>query len=70
MFLEKNDFVMTLLLFIHCSASSWKWHALFLYYIYDIEENYVSKENLCYIICYLKIKTALWKYFYRVFIIA
>ena len=34
------------------SASVWKWHAIFMHSIYDIEENEVSQEKLCYIICY------------------
>ena len=32
----------------------WKWHVIFMHYIYGIEESGVSWENLCYIIWYLK----------------
>ena len=55
MFLERNEFVMTLLLFIQfVSASIFKWHFLFMYYIYGIKESNASQENLRYIIWYLK----------------
>ena len=62
MFLERNDFVMTLVLFIHFySASSCKWNAIFVYSIYGIEESDVSGENLYYIIWYLKRKKCIVK---------
>ena len=48
-------FFMTLLIFIHfVSDSIWKWHALLMYPIYSIEESDVSRENICYIIRYVK----------------
>ena len=54
-FLEINDFVMSLLPFIHFfSTYIWKLHALIIYSIYDIEKSDISQENLYYIICYLK----------------
>ena len=54
-FWRENDPFTTLSLFIHfVSASIWKWHAIFTYSIYGIEEIDVSWEKLCYIIWYLK----------------
>ena len=54
MFWERNEFFITLVIFIYfSSASSWKWHALIMYYIYGIEENNISQENLYSMIWYL-----------------
>ena len=51
MFLYRNDFFMTLLLFIRCiSASIWKWHALFTYSVYGVEESEISGAKLGYFI--------------------
>ena len=36
----------------------WEWHDLFMYFIYAIEESDASQEHLCYVIWYLKRKTA------------
>ena len=54
MFLERNNFAMTLLIFTNfVSASVWKCHALFRYYIHGIEEIDIIIENLCYTTWYL-----------------
>ena len=46
MFLEKNDLVMTLVLFINSFlAYIWKWHALLMFYIYGIEETTPVKKT-------------------------
>ena len=53
---------MTILIFISfVSASVWKGHTIFMYYIYSIEENNVSQENPYYIIWYLKINNCIVK---------
>ena len=50
MFSERKWFFVTIIIFIEfVSASIWKWHSLFMYSIYGIEEIDTSQENICYI---------------------
>ena len=68
--LEKNEFVMTLVLFINfVLASVWKLHSLFMYYIYGIEET-TSAEKTSIILCDIKEKQLRYKNsFYHVLLL-
>ena len=61
MFLERNDLLMTLILLISfILTSAWKLHALFLYYIYFIEETTSFDKNSI-ILCGIEYTTAVEK---------
>ena len=70
MFLERNDFFMTILIFIiFVSYSICKWHTLLIYYVYGIEESNSSQEKnpLLYYLVLKEKQLCLENYFYRMF---
>ena len=68
MFSERNELVITLVIFIHFLDSVWKLHALFICSVYGIEET-TSVEKTSIIIFLLKRNNCVLKTLYIVFII-